>query len=351
MGKSGGGWELAPVGETSADIVGSHAVQDMCGFKCLRRDATALALVASSLSGACTRMSDTNGPNSRSAGPTRPLSRRLQSQSSAPVADRTARADGLTAHVAAARFETAAHAGVLPQAQRATPIAAQVHLAQTALTASMAQPVPATARAPLLLASAATDAEQGVSDLRLPAAWYAKPKEVVEIGGHLTTEHHGLIIRAAAAACLTTAAGLLVWLGTMSAPPTTPLAPRTEIQIPALASGLAPVRPAVTTPAAAPRPASAPVTQDQITTAQILAVAERFVATGDVLAARAMLQERAGSGEPRALFALAETYDPHMIASWSAGDVEPSVTYARFLYEAARRGGIAEAQTRIEALR
>ena len=215
----------------------------------------------------------------------------------------------------------------------------------------MTHTVPAMTRSPLLLASAAADAEQEVSDLRLPAAWYAKPKEVVEIGDHLTSEHHGFLIRAAAAACLTTATGLLVWLGTMSTQPAAPPAPRTEIHIPALASGFAPARSAVPTPVEAARPASAPATQDQITTAQILAVAERFVATGDVLAARAMLQDRAGSGEPRALFALAETYDPHMLASWSAGDAEPSVTYARFLYEAARRGGIAEAQTRIEALR
>jgi hypothetical protein len=98
-------------------------------------------------------------------------------------------------------------------------------------------------------------------------------------------------------------------------------------------------------------PSAEAPSQEQISTAQILAVAERFVANGDVLAARAMLQERAGSGEPRALFALAETYDPHMLASWAAKDAEASITYARFLYEAARRGGMAESQTRLEALK
>jgi hypothetical protein len=202
------------------------------------------------------------------------------------------------------------------------------------------------------VASSVVDGEHEVSELRLPAAWYAKAKDIVEVSPGLSPERHGLLIRGAAAACLTTAAGLLVWLSTMGNPPPQPLGNRTEVQIPALASGFAPVRTGVPSPTLAARPApSAAAAQDQITTAQILAVAERFVATGDVLAARAMLQERAGSGEPRALFALAETYDPHMLASWAAQDAEPSVTYARFLYEAARRGGIAEAQTRIEALR
>jgi hypothetical protein len=301
--------------------------------------------------GPSTRMSDTNRPNSRTAEPTRPLGRRLQNPSRPPFDDRTPQSDGLTAHVAAARFETAAQFGTLPEAKQVTDVAAHVRHAQPLSVAPAAHTVPATTRTPLLLASAAADAEHEVSHLRLPAAWYTKPKDVVETGGHLTTEHRGFLIRAAAAACLTTATGLLVWLGTMSTPPAAPPALRTEIQLPALASGFAPSRPAVPTPVEAARPASAPIAQDQITTAQILAVAERFVATGDVLAARAMLQERAGTGEPRALFALAETYDPHMLASWSAGDAEPSVTYARFLYEAARRGGIAEAQPRIEALR
>jgi hypothetical protein len=64
-----------------------------------------------------------------------------------------------------------------------------------------------------------------------------------------------------------------------------------------------------------------------------------------------MLEERAGTGEPRALFALAETYDPNMLASWNARHAEPSTTYARFLYEAARRSGIVEAQIRLDALK
>jgi hypothetical protein len=156
------------------------------------------------------------------------------------------------------------------------------------------------------------------------------------------TERHGRVIRATAAACLALASGLLVWLSTMENAPSRPAA-RAILDPPPLATGFAPQQ-----SEADPLAKSA---REQIPTAQILAVAERFVATGDVLAARAMLHDRAGAGEPRALFALAETYDPHMLASWGSQDADPSATYARFLYEAARRGGIAEAQTRLEALK
>jgi hypothetical protein len=135
---------------------------------------------------------------------------------------------------------------------------------------------------------------------------------------------------------------MLAWLGLGGAPSTVPLLPSPNTST---VTSLVPVS------SFAPAALIDDDPQRLIPTAQILAVAERFVATGDVLAARAMLSNRAGAGEPRALFALAETYDPSMLASWNARDAEPSTNYARFLYEAARRGGITEAQTRIEALK
>ena len=84
---------------------------------------------------------------------------------------------------------------------------------------------------------------------------------------------------------------------------------------------------------------------------KILAVAERFVATGDILAARAMLSDTAAAGDGRALFALAETYDPNLLSSWNAHTVEASAPYARLLYEAALKAGVADAQTRLDALK
>jgi hypothetical protein len=180
----------------------------------------------------------------------------------------------------------------------------------------------------------------------LPATWYNRP--AVTENRALSPERHAFLVRTAAAGCLTLAAGLLFWLNTMSRPPATPTTPSAAELSASLISNWAPPA-AISTPNRQPKTDA--LTQDQISTAQILAVAERFVATGDVLAARAMLQDRAGAGEPRALFALAETYDPHMLASWDEKTAEASVTYARFLYEAARRGGVAEAKTRLDALR
>jgi hypothetical protein len=183
-------------------------------------------------------------------------------------------------------------------------------------------------------------------ELRLPATWYNRPDVPVRRG--LSPERHALLIRTSAAVCLTTAAGLLFWLSTMGQPPASSQNAAAQLPSASLVSSFAP--PAAMAVFGRTTGTEAP-SQDQISTAQILAVAERFIATGDVLAARAMLQDRAGMGEPRALFALAETYDPHMLASWAAKDAEASVTYARFLYEAARRGGVAESQTRLEALK
>jgi hypothetical protein len=183
-------------------------------------------------------------------------------------------------------------------------------------------------------------------DLPLPATWYNRPDVPVRRG--LSPERHAFLIRSSAAVCLATAAGLLFWLSSMGQPPALPQTAAAQLPSSSLVSSFAPPAPMAVFGRA---PGAETPSQDQISTAQILAVAERFVATGDVLAARAMLQERAGSGEPRALFALAETYDPNMLASWAAKDAEASVTYARFLYEAARRGGVAESQTRLEALK
>jgi hypothetical protein len=187
-------------------------------------------------------------------------------------------------------------------------------------------------------------------DLPLPATWYNRPVAPVSRG--ISAERHALLIRTSAALCLTTAAGLLFWLSTMGQPPAPPPQATAPQLTSSLVSSFAPhTAPPGTMGALSRGPSAEAPSQEQISTAQILAVAERFVANGDVLAARAMLQERAGSGEPRALFALAETYDPHMLASWATKDAEASITYARFLYEAARRGGMAESQTRLEALK
>ncbi len=299
-------------------------------------------------------MSDKERDGGNATEVTRPIGRRQPFGMNTVGMNTEAQSNSTNAHLAAARFDTVSRMETAKPPAASALSASQPYSERSLIGEPMMLAITSSPQRAMQVAASVIEGEHEAPEMRLPAAWYAKPKDVVEIRPGLSPERHGLLIRATAAACLTTAAGLLVWLGTMGNPPTLTPSPanRAELQIPALASGFAPARTDVPTPTLAARPApSVPALQDQITTAQILAVAERFVATGDVLAARAMLQDRAGSGEPRALFALAETYDPHMLASWSAGDAEPSVTYARFLYEAARRGGITEAQPRIEALR
>jgi hypothetical protein len=207
--------------------------------------------------------------------------------------------------------------------------------------------LPVTTRRPLQqqLTHAGADSRDDETDLphlRLPSAWYAKASDSVPATEGLSPERHGHLIRGTAAASLALGVVMLGWLGMGGTTSTTPPPSSARASI---VTSLVPIS------EFAPAALVDEDPQRLIPTAQILAVAERFIATGDILAARAMLSNRAGSGEPRALFALAETYDPSMLASWNARDAEPSTNYARFLYEAARRGGIAEAQTRLEALR
>ncbi|MEQ1648149.1 MAG: hypothetical protein ABL898_06130 [Hyphomicrobiaceae bacterium] len=80
-----------------------------------------------------------------------------------------------------------------------------------------------------------------------------------------------------------------------------------------------------------------------------LAMAERLVAEGSILAARSVLTDLAGFGDARALFALAETFDPHMIAFWRVR-VPPDPEEARRLYAAAGESGHLDAARRLDAL-
>ena len=194
-----------------------------------------------------------------------------------------------------------------------------------------------------LAAEAASERDAG----RLPSAWYKQEHEIAEAARQ---ERTALLIRGSAAACLVTGAALLFWLGAFggrSAPPTNQQMASSQSFAPIRQVAVsAPMRPEVPLPSIVE-----PNARALVTTAQILAVAERFVATGDILAARAMLSDTAAAGDPRALFALAETYDPNLLASWNAPGIQPSPDYARLLYAAALKAGMSDAQSRLDALR
>ena len=71
------------------------------------------------------------------------------------------------------------------------------------------------------------------------------------------------------------------------------------------------------------------------------------MANGDVAAARLMYQRAAEAGEATAAFALAETYDPLMLAK---GGIAPDVGLAQAWYARARELGSSQALERLDRL-
>jgi hypothetical protein len=64
-----------------------------------------------------------------------------------------------------------------------------------------------------------------------------------------------------------------------------------------------------------------------------------------------VLERVVETGSPRASFALAETYDPAILAAWGAYGTRGDATKAREFYAKAHAGGIEEAKDRFNALR
>jgi hypothetical protein len=81
--------------------------------------------------------------------------------------------------------------------------------------------------------------------------------------------------------------------------------------------------------------------------AQMVKRGAELLANGDIAAARLMYQRAAEAGEAVAAFALAETYDPLVLAK---GGVPPDVALARAWYEKARELGSATAPERLDRL-
>lgn len=77
---------------------------------------------------------------------------------------------------------------------------------------------------------------------------------------------------------------------------------------------------------------------------------ETMIASGDMQGARLELAHAASAGSPVARFALAETFDPNMLAAWGLRDRVADVGTARALYAQALESGVARAAQRISAL-
>jgi hypothetical protein len=146
--------------------------------------------------------------------------------------------------------------------------------------------------------------------------------------------------RRIALTCLVAGAGLFFWAGLMAVR-SVPRASGPELHgrdvlLPSVASRLV-------SDASEAEPAQLAEVERQ------LAMAERLVAEGSILAAREVLSDLVLLSEPRALFALAETFDPHMLAFWRVR-VAPNAAEARRLYAAAGESGHIDATRRLDAL-
>ena len=78
--------------------------------------------------------------------------------------------------------------------------------------------------------------------------------------------------------------------------------------------------------------------------------AKTLISQGNIGAARAVLERAAETGGAQAIFDLAETYDPNVLATWKTYGTRGDVTKARELYAQAYDGGIKAAKDRSDAL-
>jgi len=86
-------------------------------------------------------------------------------------------------------------------------------------------------------------------------------------------------------------------------------------------------------------------------TARLLARATLFLNQGNVITARRFLELAAEKGSAPATFALAETYDPAVLATWGTIGIQGDPAKARDLYQKALAGGVQEATDRLKSLR
>ena len=97
-----------------------------------------------------------------------------------------------------------------------------------------------------------------------------------------------------------------------------------------------------------PRPEVAAISPTEV--AALLKRARALIGVGDIAGARRVLERAASAKEGSVLFALAETYDPAMLAQWGVVGMRPNVERARVLYQQALERGIGQAGQRLTAL-
>lgn len=104
-------------------------------------------------------------------------------------------------------------------------------------------------------------------------------------------------------------------------------------------------------PVSAPTASAARSVEPSIRVEELLTQATRRIESGDIVGARETLAGGDDGAQGPVAFALAETYDPNMLAAWGSRGVAADVAKARALYRKAFSLGVARAQARLDALK
>jgi hypothetical protein len=114
-----------------------------------------------------------------------------------------------------------------------------------------------------------------------------------------------------------------------------------------------PETPAIIATARVPEPImpKAPEVSQPSRAEEVLAQAARRIESGDIAGARELLAGAEVQSVGQASFALAETYDPNMLAAWGTRGAVADVARARALYAKALNLGIGKAMVRLEGLK
>ncbi|WP_134499315.1 hypothetical protein [Microvirga pakistanensis] len=138
-----------------------------------------------------------------------------------------------------------------------------------------------------------------------------------------------------------------------------PLGDGAPVEVAQLSGGALPLSASIA-PAPAPVEVEAPPARDsKVIPAppaikpedRLTARAEELLRKGDVSGARLLLERSLNSGNARAAFLLAETFDPHALTRLGALGIRGDADKARKLYEQAQALGMSQASERLQALK
>jgi hypothetical protein len=131
-------------------------------------------------------------------------------------------------------------------------------------------------------------------------------------------------------------------LAGMRSTPTSPI-----VQTASISGGPLAQRTVATTHVAVPHAGPAESTGSRL---ELVGVGRERIIAGDLSGAREILGRAAAADEAEAILALAETFDPNMLAAWGIRDAASDVRVARTLYAKALLKGKERARVRLEAL-